>query len=167
MEQFPRQEIEDFLYREARLLDERNFDKWLEMFTDDAEYIVVSTKFQDTVSSEGVATHGKREIIIFDDTKASLTLRVQRLKTKYAWAEDPPSNTVRVVSNVLVEPVSNVALVFSDVVIYKAREEADIDVIIATRKDEIVRKKEELKIRRREARLIPPVLNIRNISVFI
>lgn len=31
-------EVEEFLYREARLLDERRFDEWLDLFTDDARY---------------------------------------------------------------------------------------------------------------------------------
>jgi 3-phenylpropionate/cinnamic acid dioxygenase small subunit len=31
-------EVEQFLYREARLLDERRFREWLELFTDDARY---------------------------------------------------------------------------------------------------------------------------------
>ncbi len=31
-------EVEQFLYREARLLDERRFDEWLELFTDDVRY---------------------------------------------------------------------------------------------------------------------------------
>ena len=31
-------EVEQFLYREARLLDDRRFHEWLELFTDDVHY---------------------------------------------------------------------------------------------------------------------------------
>ncbi|HWM76977.1 MAG TPA: aromatic-ring-hydroxylating dioxygenase subunit beta, partial [Methylomirabilota bacterium] len=33
-----KQEIESFLYREADLLDERRYEEWLELFTEDAHY---------------------------------------------------------------------------------------------------------------------------------
>ena len=39
-----RQEGEDYLYREARLLDERRFEEWLALFTDDARYVVDAVK---------------------------------------------------------------------------------------------------------------------------
>src|SRR5262249_7350220 len=35
-----KQEVEDFLYREAELLDERRYEEWLDLFTDDARYFM-------------------------------------------------------------------------------------------------------------------------------
>ena len=35
-----KEEIEQFLYREAELLDERRYEEWLELFTEDAHYFM-------------------------------------------------------------------------------------------------------------------------------
>ena len=35
-----KREIEELLYREAHLLDEHRFDEWLDLFTDDVEYVI-------------------------------------------------------------------------------------------------------------------------------
>jgi 3-phenylpropionate/cinnamic acid dioxygenase small subunit len=152
-----RAEVQDFLYYEAKLLDEGEFDRWLELFTEDVEYVVTSA----TLSGGGDT------IKLFDDDKTTLTLRVQRLRTNFAWAEDPPSKTVRVVSNVLTEIGQGVIKVYSNLVIYKAREGVDVERVIARRKDELVREGGRLRIRRREAQVIPPTLDARNLSVLI
>ena len=38
MDEATMREIEQFLYREARLLDQREFHQWLDLFTDDLRY---------------------------------------------------------------------------------------------------------------------------------
>ena len=108
-------EIEQFLYREARLLDERRFGEWLDLFTDDVRYWmpVRSTRYPrrskaivvldpDRHEEEELAKDG--ELGIFDESKETLCRRVARLDTGMAWAEDPPSRTRHLVSNVEVEP---------------------------------------------------------------
>lgn len=88
-------EIERFLYREAELLDERRFEEWLALFADDLEY-----KIPMRVTREAQASEIEHAGSIMCDSKATLAIRVQRLGTEYAWAEQPPSRTRHFVSNI-------------------------------------------------------------------
>ncbi len=87
-------EAERFVFAEARLLDERRFDEWEALFTDDATYWVPIDPTKD--SGQGIA-------IISDDRKR-LHERVYRLTQTPVLDQNPPSRTMRFVSNVDVEP---------------------------------------------------------------
>jgi benzoate/toluate 1,2-dioxygenase subunit beta len=86
-----RSEIESFLYREARLLDTQQFEEWLELFTDDAVYWVPAGR--DNIDP-------KKHISIIYDDKAAMTTRVKRLRSGFAYAQDPASKVHRMISNV-------------------------------------------------------------------
>src|SRR5437763_5709779 len=93
-------EIEEFLYREADILDDRQYDRWLDLFTEDARYWMpmrrnVSSEEQET---ENTAEH--REMSWFDEGKATLVKRVQQIKTGVHWAEEPYSRVTHYVTNV-------------------------------------------------------------------
>src|ERR1700751_2754045 len=87
-----RQEVEDFLYREAALLDEWRLDEWLEMLTDDAIYQLPSTDVP-----EGDA---RNTLFIIADDALRIRSRVKQLLGKSAWAENPHSRTRRMITNV-------------------------------------------------------------------
>src|SRR6266705_591076 len=89
-------EVEQFLYREARLLDDRQFRDWLQLFTDDVRYWMAGRTNRYPKSSKAIA--------ILDESKETLTARVARLDTGMAWAEDPPSRTRHFVNNIEIEP---------------------------------------------------------------
>lgn len=92
--------IEQFLYKEARLLDNQRFEEWLDLFTDDACYWVPAGR--DDIDP---TTHVS---IIYDD-KAAMARRVKRLRSGHAYAQDPASRVHRIVSNIElgeVEPTS-------------------------------------------------------------
>ena len=92
-------EIEQFLYREAALLDDRRFVEWLELLDPELEYWmpVRSTR---ALGDEAHEFARLGEGAFFDDDKASMEQRVRKLATGFAWAEDPPSRTRHNVSNV-------------------------------------------------------------------
>jgi 3-phenylpropionate/cinnamic acid dioxygenase small subunit len=92
-------EVEQFLYREAALLDERRFTEWLDLLDPELEYWmpVRSTRAMGDEASE-FAKRG--EGAFFDDDKSSMEQRVRKLYTGFAWAEDPPSRTRHNVNNV-------------------------------------------------------------------
>ena len=98
-----RQKIEDFLFLEAELLDDRRLREWLDLFTDDTRYwmpIRYNTLERPATVTEELSQPG--EGYYFDDDKQSLRIRVERLYAKTAWAEMPPSRTRHLISNVRV-----------------------------------------------------------------
>jgi ethylbenzene dioxygenase subunit beta len=48
-------EVEQFLYREARLLDERRFHEWLQLFADDVRYFMAGRSNRYSKSSKAIA----------------------------------------------------------------------------------------------------------------
>lgn len=84
------QETERFLFAEARLLDERRFEEWEALFTDDAVYWLPVDPEADP--SRSVA-------IIYDDRKR-LHERVYRLTKTPVLDQNPASRTIHFVSNV-------------------------------------------------------------------
>ena len=90
--------VEDFLYREAALLDAWRLDEWLELFTEDCRYVVPATDLPDGDPS---VTLG-----LIDDDRIRLRGRVDRLNSAKAYREFPWSRTTRVVSNVRLLPQS-------------------------------------------------------------
>jgi 3-phenylpropionate/cinnamic acid dioxygenase small subunit len=90
-----RRDAEDFLYREAALLDEGRLDEWLALFTDDGRYRLPIASVDDEL-----------EPALVDDDRERLTERVFRLTSTQAHAQLPPSQTVHDVHNVRLEELS-------------------------------------------------------------
>lgn len=88
-----RLEIEDFLFREAELLDNWNLDDWLKLFTPDAVYEVPSTG---SIGNVDVS----QDLFYVADDYHRLNERVVRLKKPEAHIENPHSKTVHIISNV-------------------------------------------------------------------
>ena len=97
-------EVEQFLYREARLLDNRQFHEWLELLTDDLRYWMPIRSNRYPVNSKAITildgsryeeseVSSENDLALMDEDKDSLTRRIDRLDTGMAWAEDPPSRT--------------------------------------------------------------------------
>src|SRR5262245_59491123 len=87
-----REQVEDFLYQEAALLDAWRLDEWLALLTDDACYRVPANEAPE-------ADPGETLFIIADDI-ARIRARVARLQDRNAHAEYPHSRTRRMISNV-------------------------------------------------------------------
>jgi len=172
-------EVEQFLYREARLLDERRFREWLELFTDDVRYWlpVRSTRYPrrskaiarlDPARNEEEELAKESDLAIFDETKETLTRRIARLDTGMAWAEDPPSRTRHVISNIEVEPGDTEAelMVHSNFIVFRHRGETDQDTYVGGRRDTLRNVGGAWKIAGRTIILDQNVLLAKNVSVF-
>ena len=76
-----------FIYKEARLLDEKRFDEWYELFADDAYYWVPLVPGQtDPLGHNSLA---------YED-KLLLKLRIERLKQPNAYSQKPASRCLHV-----------------------------------------------------------------------
>lgn len=164
-----RHRIEDFLYLEAELLDDRKLRDWLDLLTDDIRYWMPirynPLDRPDDVSDE-LARPG--EGFYFDDDKTSLRIRVERVYTKNAWAEMPPSRTRHLISNVRIRKDDGSEIeVHSNFLVYRTRMETDQDIFVGTRQDKLRRVSGEFKIARRTIILDQAVLSAKNISIFL
>jgi 3-phenylpropionate/cinnamic acid dioxygenase small subunit len=143
-------EIEAFLYREARLLDERQLLDWVELFAEDGEYLLyVREKVQrHPRGAERVA--GSQ--LLFKDDKRFLRIRAERiLETQLAHAEKPPSVTRRLISNVEVDDEGEVIKAHSNFVVYQARLDFDDFTFFGGRDDTLQRDGDHFRILRRLA----------------
>jgi 3-phenylpropionate/cinnamic acid dioxygenase small subunit len=165
-------EIEDLLYAEADYLDEREFEKWLALFTDDVRYWMPIRK---NVSSDNLAreTTAEDDIAWIHDDKATLIKRVEQIRTGIHWAEEPLSRVSHVVTNIrLVDPVSSIedgktATVKSRFLVYRNRLETETDILVGRREDVLRREGGALKIARRKILIEQSVLMAKNLTVFL
>ncbi len=161
-------DIQDFLHREALALDERRFRDWLEFLADDIHYEMPVRVTREGLADWELAPTSR----IFDDTKATLEIRVRRLETDFAWAEQPPSRTRHFVTNVVVDPAEDGAdgmfLVSSNVFIYRSRgSDPTPSQYSLFRKDTVRRVGEGWELVRRWAALDQALVNAHNLSIFI
>ncbi len=169
MDERLRREVEEFLYHEAELLDDRRFHEWLELFTEDAHYWMPARDSRLTGPGEVALELSKPgENFYFDDTKKTLGIRVQRLYTGSAWAEIPPSRTRHLISNIRIEQGSDSEIeVRSNFLVYRTRLEHDRDIFVGTRTDILRRVDGQLRIAGRTVILDQAILDAKNISVFL
>ena len=93
--------VEQFYYDEAAMLDSRNYADWIKLFADDTHYFMPVRRTMTSNELEKEFTQ-PGSIAFFDDDKAALEARIRKLDTGYAWAEDPPSRTRHLITNVRV-----------------------------------------------------------------
>jgi p-cumate 2,3-dioxygenase beta subunit len=92
-------EVEQFLFREASLLDAWRLPEWLDLFAPEGDYLVPATDKPD--GDPG------RHLFLVQDDRFLLEQRINSLMKRSAHAEYPHSRTVRTISNVLVAEVDD------------------------------------------------------------
>jgi benzoate/toluate 1,2-dioxygenase subunit beta len=107
-----RERVEEFLFYEAKLIDEHLYDEWLGLWTEDGLYWVpCNTDDADPA----------RQAMIIYDNRARLGERIYRLTSGAAWAQQPRSRTRRLISNVEVRQNDEGYLVESNCIIAELR----------------------------------------------
>ena len=126
-------DVEQLLYHEAYLLDSGLFHEWLELLAADLRYWApVRADVYRKQEREDEAIR----LPLFDETKASLALRISRLDTGLAWVENPPTRTRRFVSNITAEKDTNgLVRVRSYFLLFRSRSFADETILVGCRED--------------------------------
>jgi 3-phenylpropionate/cinnamic acid dioxygenase small subunit len=168
-----RREIEEFLYDEANLLDERRFKEWLDTLADDLQYFMpmeYNVKFGEHAARE--LTKREQHMSWFNEGKWSIAKRAEQILTGVHWAEEPLSRVCRLVSNVQLKaigtnPAGELEVdVSSRFLIYQNRCEYEEYFFVGDRFDRIRRAAEGWKLARREIRIHQNVLLAKNLSIF-
>lgn len=167
-------EVEQFYYTEAALLDDNRFADWLDLLADDLEYwMPVRTNRLRRQQALSIAARG--EAAYYDETRESLTWRIRRFDSGMAWAEDPPSRTRHLVTNVQVraaDPEQHPGFGSGDLVatsaflVYRNRLEREQNIFAGQRTDVLRRTDGGLRVARRTILLDQNILQSKNISTF-
>ncbi len=138
-----RAEIEEFLYEEAALLDAWRLREWFTLLTDDATYEIPSTDTPDGDS--------RTSLFIIADNIERIRSRVNQLLGKAAWAENPPSRTRRLISNVRILTADGETIrVTANFVVYRMRV-GHVDTYVGRYEYTLVRRDGAFRIQRRRA----------------
>ncbi len=168
-----RQEIEEFLYREAELLDERRYEDWLALLADDVRYWMPmrrNVKLDDLETRE--FTREGRDINWFDEGKETLTRRVRQILTGIHWAEEPVSRISHLVSNVQIAEAQpsferpEEVTVRCRFLVYRNRVETETDLLVGKREDRLRRAGGGWLLARRKILLDQNVLMSKNLTFF-
>ncbi len=163
--------IEDFLYAEADAIDARQFEDWLDFFSEDIRYWVpirknlpFSERFNDMT--------GPREIAWIDDNRATLEARVGQVLTKIHWAEEPLSRVTHMVTNIRVEELGDdkvgaTSTVRSKILVHRSRMDDAGEIIIGRREDKIRQTERGFEIFWRKIIIDQATLNAKNLSFFL
>ena len=167
-----KEEIEQFLYHEAELLDERRYEEWLTLFAEDVQYFMPMRRNVPHDEPEREFTRAGLDVNWFDEGKDTLTRRVKQILTGIHWAEEPPSRVCHLISNVQVVIASPAApppaeiTVKSRFLIYRNRVETETDFLVGKREDLLRRVDGGWQIARRKIVLDQNVLLAKNLTVF-
>ena len=165
-------EIEEFLYAEADLLDERRFEEWLELLTDDVRYWMPMARNFQFGEAEREWTRELQDLAWFDEGKITLTQRVQQIMTGIHWAEEPASRVTHMVTNVKVVDVAPSVeapvevMVRCRFLVYRNRLHDETDMLVGKRRDVLRKVDGGWKITRREVFLDQNVLLAKNLTIF-
>ncbi len=155
-----------FLYHEAELLDANRFPEWMELLAEDLEYEVpIRLTRERTARDREFSPNGYH----MRETRGSLQLRVNRLLTEHAWAEDPPSRTTRLVTNVRLAALEGESVsVNSNLLLYRSQgDRVEYDLLVGARRDVLRRVDGDWKLARRRVLLAHTTLGTSNLGVFL
>jgi ethylbenzene dioxygenase subunit beta len=159
-------EASDFLTVEAELLDDLLEREWLETMV--SRDIVYQLPLRETVER----ARGRGFVpgtYHLNENFGSLSSKVARNETKYAWAEDPPSRVRHFVSNVRVRRHADAdkLAVRSNLLIYRTRQDNTVPQILSGERHDVLRREDgRLRLLERVVYLDLTVIGTHNLSIF-
>ena len=109
-----RREIEQFLFLEARLADESDYDGWEALWTDDGVY---------WIPANGDDIDPTTQMSIIFDNRSRIALRVRQLKSDKRHAQNPKSRLRRILGNIeILEEIDGDLVVGANFFVYESRE---------------------------------------------
>jgi len=165
-------ELENFLYAEADLLDNRRYEEWLDILSDDIRYWMPLRRNFKFGQESQENSRELEDLAWFDENKTTLRLRVKQIMTGIHWAEEPPSRISHFVTNVrIVEANPSVARpsevkLSSRFLVYRNRLQDETDILVGKREDVLRRQNGQWKIARRNIFLDQNVLLSKSLTFF-
>lgn len=159
-------EIQQFLYREARLQDNQEYRQWLTMLTEDIHYWMPAREQRYRKNAfEPTIYHAS----YYNDSLKTLETRVSRTETGTCWSEDPATRSSHVVSNIEVELTDNPNeyRVYSLIQVYRNMNEDEEHTLYGHREDLIRRVNGTLKLAKRKIIIDQNVFLNKSLNVYL
>lgn len=157
-------EVVDWLYSEAELLDDGREREWLEqMVSEEVTYQLPLRQTVERARGSGFAD----STFHLDETYGSLAARVARNETAYAWAEDPPSRIRHFVSNVRVAQADDDSIqVRSSLLVFRTRRDQSHPQLLSGERHDVLRREgDSLRLHRRAIYLDHTVIETHNLAL--
>jgi len=168
-----KEEIEELLYQEADLLDQRRFGEWLDLLADDLHYFMpMRRNVPFGTHAEKENTRAGQDISWFDEDKWTLSKRVDQIMTGIHWAEEPLSRLCHIVTNIRIKEARPSLDDAAEVdvgcrfVVYQNRVETETSLFVGRRNDAWRRADGGWRLVRREILLEQNVLLAKNLTTF-
>jgi PAH dioxygenase small subunit len=154
-----------FLINEAALLDNYQFQEWKSSLSEDLIYTMPVRTTHENIFQ----TQFSKEMFHFNENYKSIGLRIRRMETEYAWAEDPASRARRFVTNVRVSQLDDNRLdVRSYLLVTRSRLEAtDAQLLSMERCDILEQSDSGLKLVKREIFADSTIIGMKNLQIFL
>lgn len=159
-------EITEWLYHEAELLDDGRYREWLELLTDDVRYLVPLRVTREREAATDVIVGMAHQ----DDDWDAMEMRILRLETEYAWAEDPPSRSRHYITNIRVAPGDEPGeyTVKSNLLLYRTRADNPVyDILPGQRTDTLRRVDGGLQLAKRVVLLDHTTVMTHNLALIM
>jgi 3-phenylpropionate/cinnamic acid dioxygenase small subunit len=159
-------EVEQFLYHEQSLLDDRKWAEWLDLLTEDVRYFMPLARNIKMGEEDHEYTRELQDASWMDEGKELLRRRVMQLQTGVHWAEEPLSRTAHIITNLQITEVNGDEVhTRCNFVTYRNRIETQTDLFVGRRKDMLRKVNGEWKLARREIYLAQNVLLAMNLTI--
>lgn len=159
-------EVQQFLYREARHHDNEEFREWLTMLTEDIHYWM-PYRYQRYRKNEKEPTI--YDTAYYNDDMECLVKRIIRTETGTCWSEDPATRSAHVVTNIEVELTDNPDefRVYSLVTVHRNINEDEEHTMLGHRTDLIRRVDGVLKLAKRKIILDQNIFKNKSLNVYL
>ena len=158
-------EIVQFLFHEADLLDTRRFSEWIELLAADMTYRV---PLRNGTEHTGEPSNGMLDW--YDDDLEAIRSRISRLATEFAYAEQPPSQTRHMITNIRVWSTSTPGQydVASNILVNRYRgSQTTADVFCGERRDVVRKGDQAWRLAKRTVFLDQRVIGTGSIGIFL
>ena len=164
--------LEQFYYREARYLDNRQYQQWLALVTEDIQYTMpsrvnVQVNNRDKGTEEMISVERELETSdsmgcpIREENYVHLMVRVERAYKMNSWSENPPARVRRIVGNVELMDIADQRMtVWSNFLLFYSRPGCSDVQYSGQRRDVLLRDDDDYKIDRREIILDYTTINV-------
>ncbi|MDP8985537.1 MAG: 3-phenylpropionate/cinnamic acid dioxygenase subunit beta [Pseudomonadota bacterium] len=158
--------VERFLHKEARLLDLERYREWYALLAEDLFYWMPLRENRQRRDSRRELEPDN--VAFFDERKADIDVRLQRLESGKAWIEDPAGRHVYAITNIeaFETDTPGELEVLSVFTLYRNRSLRDESMLMGRRRDVLRSVGADFQIARRLILLQQALLLTKNLSVF-